>query len=191
MPPKIEDGTKETHERDVLEVSINNNDEILLESEYASIADVRRGTREFMCNTGVFDELLGSEDYPQRKWVLKDELTAQILDFKSRGTLDSKEKIALKKKKKQLEAVDLLGDYRELPDNAVIYVSCQDAVTYQRYIEIVNEIEVSCNELREELCLEKFNRNYTDLDKKIPEDRLIYKAIKRVYPGRVAENLDE
>ncbi|NJO91242.1 MAG: hypothetical protein HC831_21460 [Chloroflexia bacterium] len=63
----------------------------------------------------------------------------------------------------------------------VICVMCDRSTTYQKYIDVQNEIEKALNELRNELAIEKLNMNYKRLNK----DK--QKAINWAIPKNITE----
>jgi len=80
--------------------------------------------------------------------------------------------------KKEVD-IPLLG--KMWVSKAVISIQCDRSTTYQKYIDVQNEIEKAYNELRNELALKKFNNYYKKLSKE--KQRAINKAI----PKRISE----
>jgi hypothetical protein len=87
----------------------------------------------------------------------------------------------------RLAAVRLLGEYNELPPNAVISLQTGSKTSYDMYVKVQNELEAGIRELRDELCKEKFGRKFTELDDKVDDDKAIIKAIRLVFPQRISE----
>ena len=132
-------------------------------------------------------------DLPEKKRITAAECQQKIGEFKSfvasatdPELKDSYQK-SLEKWEDKLTAVKLLGDFMELPSNAVISLQTGSKTSYDMYVKVQNELEAGIRELREELCKEKFGRKFSDLDDKKEEDQPLIKAIRLVYPQRVSE----
>ena len=59
--------------------------------------------------------------------------------------------------------IPLLG--KTLVSRGIVSLQCDRSTTYQKYIDVQNEIEKAYNELRNELALAKFNTHYKRLSK--------------------------
>ncbi len=57
--------------------------------------------------------------------------------------------------------------------------------SYEKYIEVQNELVKAFNELKNELSQEKFQKNYNELDSELDEDKI--KAIKDAIPVTISE----
>ncbi len=188
LPPVLEDVNEmEVNKRDVYEVLVNDADMLLVEGQMMDIKDLRAGAKEFMTNPG------NNIDLPEKKRITAAECQQKIGEFKSfvasatdPELKDSYQK-SLEKWEDKLTAVKLLGDFMELPSNAVISLQTGSKTSYDMYVKVQNELEAGIRELREELCKEKFGRKFSDLDDKKEEDQPLIKAIRLVYPQRVSE----
>jgi hypothetical protein len=86
-----------------------------------------------------------------------------------------------------LRTVELIGEFMELPGNAVISLQTGSKTSYDMYVRVQNELEAGIRELRDELSKEKFNRKFSELDDKNDDDKDLIKAIRLVYPQRISE----
>jgi hypothetical protein len=93
----------------------------------------------------------------------------------------------LKKWEKKLNAINLIGEYFELPGSAVISLRNDTETSYDMYIQVQNELTRAINELRDELSEEKFGKPYKELNKDDTEEKKMILAIRQVYPQRISE----
>jgi biopolymer transport protein ExbD len=176
-PPKVKD-------RDVYVVLVNRNDQLLVEGQLMQIDELREGTKIFLTNPDDLDNL------PQKTLITRAIVVDKIASYKSylSSEPDNAAYIkALKKWNKKLVTVDLIGDYMELPGSAVISLRNDTETSYDMYIQVQNELTRAINDLRDELSLEKFGKEYYDLDKMIPEEKEMILAVRQVYPQRISE----
>ena len=188
LPPVVVDeNTMVANKRDVYEVLVNDADMLLVEGEEMDIKELRAGAKEFMTNPA------NSEDLPEKKRITSAECQQKIAEYKSfvAGATDAETKDSyqksLEKWEDKLTAVKLLGEFMELPSNAVISLQTGSKTSYDMYVQVQNELEAGIRELREELCKDKFGRKFSELDDKKEEDQPLIKAIRMVYPQRVSE----
>lgn len=86
---------------------------------------------------------------------------------------------------KRIEYVDLFGEVEI--SKGVISLQNDIGTTYGKYIEVQNELAAAVNELRDELCLQKFGRKFEDLDSMNPTENEIIEAVKKVIPMAISE----
>ena len=176
-PPKVKD-------RDVYVVLVNRNDLLLVEGNVLDISELREGTKTFLTNP------MNAEDLPQKKLVTRAEVTDKIATFKSYLVSEPDNhayKKELSKWQRKLTAVNLVGEYMELPGSAVISLRNDTETSYDMYIQVQNELTRAINELRDDLSVEKFGKKYSELDKIIPEEKEMIFAIRQVFPQRISE----
>ena len=177
-PPKVKD-------RDVYEVLVNRNDQLLVEGNLMMIDELKEGTKLFLTNP---DNL--SEDLPQKKLVTRAEVTEKIGSFKAYVASEPDNAAYIKELKKwerKLSTVNLVGEYMELPGSAVISLRNDTETSYDMYIQVQNELTRAISELRNELSEEKFGKKYDELEKGIAEEKKMIIAIRQVYPQRISE----
>jgi biopolymer transport protein ExbD len=86
---------------------------------------------------------------------------------------------------KRLEYVDYFGDV--MVSKGVISLQNDIGTSYGKYIEVQNELAAAINELRNDLCLQKFSRRYNDLDPLNETEKGIIEAVKKVLPMAISE----
>lgn len=76
--------------------------------------------------------------------------------------------------------VDFFGDVM-VAKNHVISLRCDRGSSYSVYLAVQNELVAAYNELRDELAMKQFGKNYAELG----EDE--QKAIRDIYPQKISE----
>lgn len=189
LPPIVEDviDPDVVKERNVYIVLVNDADQLLVEGQPMDIKDLREGAKEFMTNPD------NSEDLPEKKRITAAECNQKIAEFKggAAGATSEKDKQTYRelaeKWQDKLEAVQLLGEYMELPGSAVISLQTGSKTSYDMYVKVQNELEAGISELRNELSKSKFDRKFDELDDKNDDDKPMIKAVRLVYPQRISE----
>jgi len=187
LPPIVEDQKpQEINKRNVYEVLVNDADQLLVEGEFLDLKELRSGAREFMTNPN------GSLNLPEKNRVVASFCREQLALNKgwlASATDSSKAQFedAVKKWEGKLNAIELLGEFSELPNDALISLQTGSKTSYDMYVQVQNELESAIRELRDELSQEKFGRKFSELDEKKEEDQPKIKAIRLVYPQRISE----
>ena len=156
LPPIVpnDEQTDIVNQRDVYIVLINDADQLLVEGGPMEITDLRKGAKEFMTNPD------NSVDLPERRKVtaaLCQQKIAENKGFKASSTDEQSKQSyqdAVNTWEDKLEAVRLIGDYSELPPNALISLQTGSKTSYDMYVRVQNELEAGIAELRAELCKE-------------------------------------
>lgn len=81
--------------------------------------------------------------------------------------------------------VEFFGDM--MVSKGVISLRNDIGTSYGKYIEVQNELAAAVNELRNEICMERFGKKYDDLDPLNPEESELIDAVKKVYPMAISE----
>jgi len=175
-------------QRNVFIVKANYRDELLVEDNYASVDDLKELTIEFMTNP------YGREDLPKMITVTKDKCKQTITTIQGNlknPSLTAEAKQAtegeLKRWNKKLAAVEMFGEYDELPKNAIISLQNDFGTSYELYITVQNELQRAINELKNKKCQEKFGKSFYNLDKNKPDEEEILNALKTIYPQKISE----
>lgn len=171
-------------EKNVLVVRCNMQDQLLVESKLTDIGELRDITIEFFTNPDKRGDL------PEKTLVTAALCDDRIAFWKNQlasdpGNFEYENEIS--KWEGKLEAVNLLGEYMELPDAAIVSLQNDNWTSYDMYIQVQNELAGALNDLRNNLCRQKFGRDYTDLNPIHEEDKAIIRAIRMVYPQRISE----
>lgn len=188
LPPPVPDDMEkppEVKERNVYEVLVNSSDRLLVESEPMDIRELKEGAKEFYTNPN------NSADLPEMKWVTKSTCQENINQLKTAISQEGSKKNELKEKLKtwenKLAAVDLIGEYKELPSSALISLQNDRGTSYDMYIAVQNELSAAVNELRNSLSEEKFGVPYSELNPLQEEDKPKILAVRAVFPQRISE----
>jgi biopolymer transport protein ExbD len=86
--------------------------------------------------------------------------------------------------KRPLE-VDFFGEM--MVSKGVISLRNDIGTSYGKYIEVQNELAAAVNELRNNLCMERFGKKYDDLDPLNEVEKDLIDAVKKVYPMAISE----
>ncbi len=84
---------------------------------------------------------------------------------------------------KNPELASIFGTSVMTTRNHVISLQCDYGTSYEKYIEVQNELVAAYNELRQELCKQQFGKDY-DEEQLTNEEA---KAIKDFYPMNISE----
>jgi biopolymer transport protein ExbD len=185
-PPVPEDqpDPPEVKKRNVYEVLVNSNDQLLVEGQRMDIRDLRAGAVEFYTNPN------NSPDLPQLNRVTRAGVQDNINRLKQ-ALSQSPDNDDLRKKledeEDRMAAIELIGEYDELPSSALISLQNDRGTSYEMYIKVQNELSAAVNGLRNTLSEEKFNVPYSELNPAKAEDKPKIKAIRAVYPQRISE----
>jgi biopolymer transport protein ExbD len=188
LPPPVPDDMEkppEVKERNVYEVLVNSNDQLLVEGKRMDIRDLKEGAKEFYTNPN------NRSDLPEMSWVTRSSVLENINRLKTaiaqggERTSDLKQRLSSWEDKQS--AVELIGEYRELPSSALISLQNDRGTSYDMYIAVQNELSAAINELRNSLSQEKFGVPYSELNPLVDEDKPKIKAIRAVYPQRISE----
>ena len=86
---------------------------------------------------------------------------------------------------KRALTVDYFGDV--MVSKGVISLQNDNGTSYGQYIAVQNELAAAVNELRNDICVQKFGRKYDDLDPLNEVEGEIIDAVKKVYPMAISE----
>lgn len=188
LPPVVDDPEAIIiHDRNIYLVLVNDADMLLVEDEFMDISDLREGAKNFLTNPTA------DPDLPERNPVSRAQCLQKVADNKgylASSTLASDVQRFEKEVKKwegKLAAIELIGEYDELPPTAVISLQTGTGTSYGMYISVQDELEGAMSELRNELSKEKFGVSYDDLSKSNLDERAMIEAIRKVYPSRISE----
>jgi hypothetical protein len=80
LPPPVPDDLiiPDVRQRNVFEVLVNANNNLLVEGEYMKVKNLKDAAVKFLVADGVFTDLIENEDLPLREWVRKADVQAQI-----------------------------------------------------------------------------------------------------------------
>lgn len=178
----------EIHDRDILLIKANSNDQLLVEGKRTAIEDLEEIVFDFytanvngerdpsmpkytrittnMCQVEITKLKLKVEEFPEDRFF-QDELA--------------------KWETKLLLCQDVGGSYDEIAKMSMIRLENQAGTTYGLYIQVQNILKKVVNQLRSEKCEEYFDRDYFTLDETIPEDQDVIKKLRVLVPERIIE----
>ena len=185
LPPFIMDNTSIiTNRRNVYEILVNGKNEILVEGKPMKLNRLTSGIKIFYTNPN------NDKNFPELKTITAKLVNSKISFYKTLLIKRPDDKTAVKKLvkwQKKKSAIVLIGTYKELPANAVITLKNDKETTYERYIEVQNELSKALNQLRNKYAIEKFGKPFSDLNPSIASEEKMIKAIRQVYPQRISE----
>jgi biopolymer transport protein ExbD len=185
-PPLPEDQPEppEVKKRNVYEVLVNSGDQLLVEGEPMDIRNLKAGAMNFYKNPNK------SPDLPQLNRLTRSKVQQNLNELRKAATEnpdnnDLEDKV--EKWEKKLNAIELLGEYDELPGSALISLQNDRGTSYDMYISVQNELSAAVNQLRNDLSEKEFGVKYSALDKGDDKDKPKILAIRAVYPQRISE----
>ncbi len=173
-------------ERNVFKVIANKNDELLVEDDLLGVDELKDKTIEFLRNPS------NDENLPEMQLMTLAKCEESITTLKrllgnSNAENSKTWEKELSKWEDRKRACEWFGNYRMLPDVALISLQNDNGTSYELYITVQNELNAAVNELRNDLVFKKFGRSFKELDSKNPDDKLIIKAVRQVIPKRISE----
>jgi len=129
----------------------------------------------------VFVVLINKDDqlFVEREVIDVDELRQMTKDFFVNSTDDPD------LSEKRDANIDFFGDIQV--SKGVISLRNDIGTSYGKYISVQNELAAAVNELRNEICLQRFARTYESLDPLDEAEKDLIDAIKKVYPMAISE----
>ena len=86
---------------------------------------------------------------------------------------------------KREATIDFFGDM--MVSKGVISLRNDIGTSYGQYIAVQNELAAAVNELRNEICMQRFGKRYDDLDPLNEVESDLIAAVKKVYPMAISE----
>ena len=104
----------------------------------------------------------------------------------------SHKKQELKLWEERYEAFKLIGEYKTVNKEAIIGLEYDATASYGTYLSVRDELMNGINQLRDQLCLDKFGVSFTELKAKreavkTAEDIARIKAVRTVYPQKIVK----
>jgi len=182
--------SKEVHERNVLRVLVNKDNDILMEGEAIQVNEIKAMARAFLVNSGVFKNEKANPQFTERKWLKRDRLLEKIKRLEQRikvneSLSNTSEQDTLNNLLEKKLALDYFGEFKILRSDAIISIQNDKQTSYDQYIKVQNELTSAINELRDELCLKHFGTLFSELDSEEERSKII--AVRQVYPQRISE----
>jgi biopolymer transport protein ExbD len=86
---------------------------------------------------------------------------------------------------KRTATIDFFGEMEV--SKGVISLQNDLGTSYGIYIAVQNELAAAVNELRNDICMQRFGRRYENLDPLNPTEKDLIDAVKKVYPMAISE----
>ena len=158
IPEEEQEQEVKVKERNVLVVLINRSDQLMVDGEFGTRLDQLKDiTMEFFTNPNR------EEDLP--------EMEEKEIEFPPGSS--------------PLLPPD--GVWRGEVSKGVISLQNDRSTTYQKYLQVQNELVAAVNQLRQDFCKLYFNKDYDDLNMNIPREKEIAEAIRDVYKMNISE----
>ena len=170
-------------ERNVLEILANAQDRIMVEKKPSSIDEIKDQVIEFYRHDNPDDAR-----WPQLTKRTKADVESDLKRFEAAVAQypdDARYADSLKRWEDKLLACELIGDYWEISDKAMVTIQIDNQTKFKTYVAVLNEIMAGLNELRNDLCMEKFGIPYRKLNPKVEEDKQKIKVLRQVFPKRI------
>jgi biopolymer transport protein ExbD len=161
------------HPRNMLGVQVNAAGDLLVNGQPCTLHELHARASEFLTNSD------GRPDLPSSIQVTE-AVCQQHLAEPGTGAERSVWQ-------QRLEAVRLLGPYREPPAQAQMTIQTVGNTPYAHYIIVQNTLELAVNEQRNALAIRAFGKEYHDLVEHDPQDRQRIAAIRRAFPMRIGD----
>lgn len=212
LPPPVPDDVEAppVKARNVYEVLVNFNNQLLVENDYMDVRNLKQGAKDFLIANGdnVLKPLTAEiENFPIRKTLNEDSVNLIVKSFDQvikdltaeKNSLSDVNRLKAfedsigdfeKKRDKALAkqyAFEFFGNYAQLPTSALISVQNDNSTDYNTYVAVNNELEAAIRELRDEVCLAKFGVVFKMLSQEDDEDKKKILAIREIYPQRISE----
>ncbi|MGV6860742.1 MAG: ExbD/TolR family protein [Putridiphycobacter sp.] len=185
------------NERDILSISVNANDQLLIEKEVKEIDDIEQiVTNYFTAN--MYSE--SDEKWASYVTYTKDQCEAEIakakLAVEKAETEQDPNLLVIKSKlikwEKRLAVCEVMPEkrYREINENSVIQLKQKAGSSYGNYIAIKNEILKVIHKLRDEKAQEIFNGlDYNTILENQDDESMIEKlnVLKVLVPEKIIE----
>ncbi len=159
--------------RDLLTVSVNEAGELMVRDQATDLAGLRAGAKAFLTNPDDLAELPTMLSITEAECMRR---MATLGDGSERAVWEQR-----------LDAVRLIGPFREPPAKAQIMVRSAAGTTYATYLSVQDELEGALRELRDVIAQRAFGREFDALDEHDPLDRARIKAIRRAVPQRIGD----
>lgn len=183
LPQKVD--TKDAplvRPENVFEILANANDDILLEGKRGSIEEIKDQIIEF------YNHPIGTPGMPKIEQITNAKAQSKVKEYQMKAAQypdDYRYGDTLRKWEKKLMVTEAIGTYNQITDKAMVTIQLDNATKFKTYLSVLNEIMVGLNELRGDLCLEKFGRPMNKLNKKVEADQEVIKVLRQVYPKTI------
>ncbi len=190
LPQKTDQPGVKIKPYNVFEILANKNDRILVEgdieiNEGSEVEEISELVQEFYIHPASESEV----KWPKINLITEQQSQDSVAALEVRLATDPENeiyKMDLNTWSKRLATCKILGgSYNEISEKAVVAITLDNTTKYETYIKVLDGILSGLTKMRNDLCQEKFQRDYTSLSKEIEEEKAIIDAIEMVYPKRI------
>lgn len=177
LPEMEQKDPEEVNQRNVIDVLVNDNNQVLLKGEPISIPEISGRLAEIILNEGK------NKNWPVNIEIDREELAGLLQTKKEAFALDSESKNAKTEFENavlRLKAFDLFGNIFKKSKHVVSIQSTRGA-SYETYIEMSDQILLAYKILREKASKRKLSKNWQELNKE--EKRML----TLMYPTSISE----
>ncbi|MBX7095112.1 MAG: biopolymer transporter ExbD [Flavobacteriales bacterium] len=189
LPQKLPPDYKmevEINARDVFEVLVNANDQLLVENEYIQIDQLKEKTKEFLTNPSNREGLPIMEEITVER--CKEEISRRKeAQEKAEPSLQGILKAEIAEWEDKLAAAEKVGPFKTLPKLAIISLRNDNGTSYKMYVQVQDALQGAINDLRNEWSQRVYQENFTDWSSSKDEDKDKIKIIRAIVPQRIAE----
>ncbi|MEO9533432.1 MAG: biopolymer transporter ExbD [Crocinitomicaceae bacterium] len=177
------------HDRDILEINANSNDQLLVEGRLTEFEDLEEIVRDYYTANMETETNPKMPAYTQVTIPLCQQKIGEIGAKLAATPDDVVIKSELDNWKAKLELCKTLPDqsYPEISKMAIIRLKNQAGTSYGLYIQIQNVLKKIVNELRIEYCEDVWGKDYFALKQDDPEDADIISKLRILVPERIIE----
>ena len=183
VPPPV-------HDRDVLIIMANSQDQLLVEGEFLEIEDLEDKVRDFyLANQDGRDN-----DPKMPMWTRIDGsiIASEMARLKNAIETGPENMVQLNKDElakweKRKTVFDEVGPYSEISNSALIQLKNQSNTSYGLYIEIQNILKKVLNDLKRDECNRRGWKNFDDLDPEDDDDAAKLEMLQVLVPERIIE----
>lgn len=177
LPEMEQKDPEEVNQRNVIDVLVNDNNQVLLKGEPILIPEISVRLAEIILNEGK------NKNWPVNIEIEREELAGLLQAKKEAFALDSESKNAKTEFENavlRLNAFDLFGNTFKKSKHVVSIQSTRGA-SYETYIEMSDQILMAYKILREKASKRKLGKNWQELNKE--EKRML----TLMYPTSISE----
>lgn len=190
MPLKVDiTETPPVIKRNVLEISLNSNDELLVEGAIIPQEELEAEIIHFY-TANIKRET--DVDMPKFEQISLLQCNEQITILNDRLKVDpsnvyNKEQLNKWETRRSICEASPTRSFEEMDRMAVVQLSNQSGTSYKMYLHVINTIRKVVNEQRQAKCKEIWDKDYFALNSNDPVDKAILDKLSIMVPERVME----
>lgn len=183
VPPDV-------HKRDIFAISVNKNDDLLIEDELHDISEIETMLYDYF-TANMYAETNEAWAYYKPRTLKECQIKlkeAQMLLDESPD--DALLEVYVRKWEERIAVCKISpnNQFMQISENAVIQIKQKSKSSYGTYISIQNEVKSVINKVRDERCKEYFNGlSYFDLDLELEEDQEKLAILRILVPEKIIE----